>query len=52
TLQPGEYESDGKTYLRFAAPDGHLSITELQMEGKKKLPVVDFLRGYRFNAKH
>jgi methionyl-tRNA formyltransferase len=44
---PGSYETDGKTYLRFAASDGWLYINELQAEGKKRMAVADFLRGYR-----
>jgi methionyl-tRNA formyltransferase len=46
--QAGKYETDGKTWLRFAAADGFIRVTELQLEGKKRLPVEDFLRGYRF----
>ena len=45
---PGTYETDGKTYLRFAATDGYIRVLELQLEGKKKMMVGDFLRGYRF----
>jgi methionyl-tRNA formyltransferase len=45
---PGAHDTDGKTYLRFATPDGYIRITELQLEGKKKMLVGDFLRGYRF----
>jgi methionyl-tRNA formyltransferase len=44
---PGEYESDGKTFLKFACINGYLDVTELQLEGKKKLGIEDFLRGYR-----
>jgi methionyl-tRNA formyltransferase len=44
---PGEHETDGKTYLRFAAADGYLDVTELQLEGKKRMDVEDFLRGYK-----
>ena len=44
---PGTHDTDGKTYLRFATPDGSIRITELQLEGKKKMEVVEFLRGYR-----
>jgi len=44
----GNIETDGKTYLRFAASDGYINITELQLEGKKRMNVADFLRGYRF----
>lgn len=45
---PGEYETDGKTYLRFAAADGWVYVKELQLEGKKRMFVEDFLRGFRF----
>jgi methionyl-tRNA formyltransferase len=47
----GEYETDGKTFLKFACQDGYILIKELQLEGKKKMGVEDFLRGYRFAAK-
>jgi methionyl-tRNA formyltransferase len=46
----GEMETDGKTWLRFSAPDGNIYIEEMQLEGKKKMAVADFLRGYRFKA--
>ncbi|MBP7399938.1 MAG: methionyl-tRNA formyltransferase [Chitinophagales bacterium] len=46
---PGNYITDGKQYLRFATADGLIDITELQLEGKKKMSVTDFLKGYRFN---
>jgi methionyl-tRNA formyltransferase len=45
--KPGEMETNGKDWLRFNASDGYIYIEELQQEGKKKMPVVDFLRGYR-----
>jgi len=43
----GEFDTDGKTYLRFAASDGWLYIDELQQEGKKRMDTVSFLRGFR-----
>lgn len=42
---PGTPETDYKTYLRFAAPDGYLDVNELQAEGKKRMGVEEFLRG-------
>lgn len=48
SVLPGEYETDKKTFIRYAAADGYISLQEIQMEGKKKLPVEEFLRGYRF----
>ena len=44
---PGTILSDGKTYLAIATADGALSITELQLAGKKRMPVKDFLIGFR-----
>jgi methionyl-tRNA formyltransferase len=48
-IAPGDFETNGKDYLRFACTDGYLRITELQLEGKKKMDVKDFLRGYHFS---
>ena len=42
------YETDGKTFLKFACSNGFIHVLELQLEGKKKMTVEEFLRGYRF----
>lgn len=44
---PGTILSDGKTYMAVATADGALSITELQLAGKKRMAVKDFLIGFR-----
>ena len=44
---PGTVLSDGKTYLAVAATDGAINITELQLAGKKRMAVKDFLIGFR-----
>lgn len=44
---PGTVLSDGRTYLAFATADGALSVTELQLSGKKRMAVKDFLIGFR-----
>ena len=44
---PGTVLSDGKTYLAFATADGAISVTELQLSGKKRMNVKDFLIGFR-----
>ena len=46
-LAPGEYQTDGKTFLKFQCKDGSISITDLQLEGKKRMKVEEFLRGNR-----
>lgn len=45
----GDFATDGKTFLKFAAPDGYIHVAELQLEGKKRIGIEDFLRGYRFD---
>lgn len=47
-IAPGEFETDKKSYLHFACTNGFISILELQLEGKKKMDIAEFLRGYRF----
>lgn len=45
---PGTLTTDKKTFLKIATQDGYLLIADLQLEGKKRMHVVDFLKGYRF----
>jgi methionyl-tRNA formyltransferase len=49
SITPGDFETDGKTFLQFACADAYISILDLQLEGKKRMGVEDFLRGYRFS---
>lgn len=46
-LQPGEFESDYKTYLKFACTDGYINVTDVQLEGKKRMGIEEFLRGVK-----
>lgn len=45
---PGSWETDQKQFLKFACADGYVVVKELQLEGKKKMIISDFLRGFRF----
>ena len=44
---PGSYESDKKSFLRFSCINGYIYIKEIQLEGKKKMGIEEFLRGYQ-----
>ena len=46
--EPGTFSTDHKTYLHFNCKDGSIAALEIQMEGKKRMKIEDFLRGYRF----
>ena len=48
TLKTGEIETDQKSFLRFACYDGFINVKDIQLEGKKRMQIEDFLRGYRF----
>jgi methionyl-tRNA formyltransferase len=43
----GSFVTDGKTYARFACTDGYIQLNDIQWEGKKRMPIADFLRGYK-----
>ena len=45
----GTMQTDAKSYIRFACPDAWLYIDELQLEGKKRMEIIAFLRGFRFS---
>jgi methionyl-tRNA formyltransferase len=41
------FETDGSTYLRFACADGAYEVTDVQLEGKKRMDIQSLLRGLR-----
>ncbi|OOQ59271.1 methionyl-tRNA formyltransferase [Mucilaginibacter pedocola] len=47
-LDPGAFVTDNKTHLKFAATDGYVSVTDVQLEGKKRMGIEEFLRGNKF----
>lgn len=44
---PGVFFSDGKNFLKISTLDGYVQVMELQMEGKRRMNVREFLHGYR-----
>jgi methionyl-tRNA formyltransferase len=44
---PGDRVSDNERYLHIKCSDSWLSIEELQLQGKKRMKIEDFLRGNR-----
>lgn len=47
SLAPGETQTDGKHFFHIGAQDGTIAITELQLAGKKRMPIAEFLKGFR-----
>ena len=42
----GTLLTDGKTFLKVAVEGGYISLVEVQLAGKKRMPVADLLRGF------
>ena len=45
--KPGTFLTDGKTFAKITCKGGYIGIDDIQWEGKKRMPITDFLRGYR-----
>jgi methionyl-tRNA formyltransferase len=46
----GDYVTDGKQFLKFCCSNGYIHLKEVQLEGKKKIKIEEFLRGFRFEG--
>lgn len=45
----GEIMTDGKIFLKIGCSDGFLNLESVQLEGKKKMDIQEFLRGFHLN---
>jgi len=48
-LEPGSVRSDGRTFLKIAARNGYIQPVEIQLEGRKMMNIVEFLKGAGLN---
>jgi methionyl-tRNA formyltransferase len=46
-MTPGTLLTDNRRDLKIACSDGFVRIIELQLAGKKRMNVEDFLRGFQ-----
>ncbi len=46
-FETGSVHTDNRTYLKYACKDGFISVKEMQLEGKTRMKIADFLRGYK-----
>lgn len=49
SLEPGTITSDSKSRIMIACGKGFLNVINIQIEGKKRMGVEEFLRGFRIN---
>ena len=50
SFKPGTIFSDGKHYFKISCRDGFLNISNLQLEWKKRMSTIEFLRGFRISS--
>ncbi len=46
----GNFVTDNKSYLKIAVQGGFIHILELQLQGKKRMAIKDFLNGIKLDA--
>ena len=51
-LPSGTIVTDKKTFFKVAVPDGFVEIKEIQLPGKKRLPIKEFLKGFKAGKAH
>lgn len=49
TFHPGNFGSNEKNVITVDCLDGQLSLTEIQLSGKKRMNTADFLNGYNWS---
>jgi methionyl-tRNA formyltransferase len=46
-IEAGSIESDGRSFLRIALQGGYLYIKKLQLAGRNKMEIKEFLKGFK-----
>lgn len=49
SFEPGHIMSDGKHFLKVACRGGYITIMQLQLEGKRMMNIIEFLKGFRIS---
>lgn len=44
---PGNFISDNKNFLKITTKDGYVHLLDLQLQGRKRMKIKDFLNGYK-----
>ena len=46
----GTLLTDGKSFLKVAVKNGYISLVNVQLAGKKRMPIADLLNGFSING--
>lgn len=45
----GSIDTDGKNFIKVHVTDGLITLHDIQLAGKKRMPIADFLRGFHID---
>ncbi|MEM6358456.1 MAG: methionyl-tRNA formyltransferase [Bacteroidota bacterium] len=48
-LTPGQFHTDNKSFLHFRTANGLIDVQELQLQGRKRMPIDKFFRGNKLD---
>ncbi len=51
SFEVGKLFTDNKTYIKITTADGYVNLIDIQLAGKKRMNVTDFLRGFTLKDK-
>ncbi len=46
-LAPSGIQTDSSLFLKISCADGFIDLKDVQLAGKRKMPVTELLRGFR-----
>lgn len=49
-MEHGSLKTDGKTFAKIAVKEGFIYLDHLQLEGRKRMNIEEFLRGFSFEG--
>jgi Methionyl-tRNA formyltransferase len=50
SVAPGTVVLDGKKSLKIATLDGFIVLLEVQLSGRRRMSITDFLNGFKLNS--
>lgn len=48
-FEVGNLFSDNRTHIKISTPEGYINIIDLQLQGKKRMPIKDLLNGFNIS---
>ncbi len=47
----GQFVSDNKNFIKVCNTDGYIQLLDIQLEGRKRMTIKEFLNGYKIDSR-